>query len=132
MDDYINSVVGKPWVDRANGPDSFDCWGIVIDFFEKIHGDKIDVSGYESKNIDFYQGFYDQINKGIFVPADETDNGVVFTAFVKDTPTHIGVVIGDMCLHALGGNNVLGQVRYHKLRVMKRIYDRLEYYKYVG
>ena len=44
---WINAVVGKPWVDRADGPDAFDCWGLVVDSYRRIDGVEIEpVAGY--------------------------------------------------------------------------------------
>ena len=46
-EEWCNDVVGKPWVDRSYGPDSFDCWGLVIDSFKRIEGIELpEVEGY--------------------------------------------------------------------------------------
>lgn len=37
-DAYINSVIGKPFVDGGRGPDAFDCWGLICDVFLKCKG----------------------------------------------------------------------------------------------
>lgn len=132
VNEYLDSVIGKPWVDRARGPDAFDCMGIFIDFHEKIYNRIIYIPGYATGEVDVAQGFKQQTEEGIFIPVDEPADGILFTAFVDNTPTHLGLVIGNMCLHALGNEKHGGQVRYQRLMVLKRYYDRFEYLKYVG
>jgi len=53
--------LGKPWIVGANGPDAFDCWGLLEDIYEKQKGirlsrynnirkeDKIEVSNAIAK-----------------------------------------------------------------------------------
>jgi cell wall-associated NlpC family hydrolase len=32
------SLIGKPWKAAANGPDAFNCWGLVRYWFKHLHG----------------------------------------------------------------------------------------------
>jgi len=35
---WARQYLGKPWVSGERGPDSFDCWGLVVDVYERLHG----------------------------------------------------------------------------------------------
>lgn len=35
---WATDLIGKPYCAGAQGPDEFDCWGLVRHVFEKVHG----------------------------------------------------------------------------------------------
>lgn len=35
---YCQSLLGKPWVSGARGPEAFDCWGLLFDVYQKTLG----------------------------------------------------------------------------------------------
>src|SRR5512139_120940 len=35
---YINSVIGKPFMDGGRGPETFDCWGLICDAYQRCRG----------------------------------------------------------------------------------------------
>ena len=131
-DEFVNLSVGKPWKDRSYGPDSYDCWGLIIKYFEQVKGIKIPVvKGYKTGKTDIVKGFLSQVDSGKWKDSEAKD-GVVFMAFAGDVPAHCGVVIGDFCLHALGSDQQPGQVCYHRLRVISRMYSRVQYWEFKG
>lgn len=33
--DYSLSLLGRPWLSGARGPDAFDCWGLLVEVYRK-------------------------------------------------------------------------------------------------
>lgn len=131
--DWINAVVGKPWVDRAAGPNAFDCWGLVTDSFERIDGIKLDATpGYiDGEPIEAIGNIHrEQLNW----PEHAATDGAVFCVYISNgTMIHVGRIllvnkVGLFAVHAAGKNGV-GQVVAEPLRVLQQRYgDRLKYY----
>lgn len=130
--EWINSVVGKPWVDRTDGPDSFDCWGLVIDSFRRIDGIELpEVPGYSSV----------QPIEEIGAPAAASwieltspVDSCVFCVYLNNgSMVHVGRVLtirkaGVYAVHAAGGNGK-GQVVCEPIKSITDRYDwRLKYY----
>jgi cell wall-associated NlpC family hydrolase len=122
-DEFISATIGKPWINRADGPDSYDCWGLIVDYFRKVRG--IDLDVYTSSDIT--EGFIQEIESDKW---RECDGGVVFMAFKDGKPAHCGLVFGTKVLHASGWNNNQGQVTLHQLSRIKRIFKDLRVYEY--
>lgn len=108
---WIDSVLGKPWVKYAAGPDSFDCWGIVRHYYRNVHGISL------PNHIGFDVGFFRETSR--FSPDDD---GVVLCCFANSVPTHVGVRIGNYVIHAAGNQLKSGQVFRHRLSAFRRIY----------
>ncbi|WP_423186771.1 hypothetical protein ACO1PK_00720 [Alishewanella sp. d11] len=132
--DWINAVAGKPWVDRAAGPNAFDCWGLVTDSFLRIDGISLETAtGYtEGEPIEAIGTvFRDQLN---WPEQERATNGSVFCVYLANgAMVHVGRVlsitgIGLYAIHAAGKNGI-GQVTAEPLRVLQQRYgDRLKYY----
>lgn len=132
--DWINSVAGKPWVDRAAGPNAFDCWGLVVDSFARIDGITLDAApGYAEgepiENVGHL--FRDQLG---WPEQERPTNGSVFCVYLANgAMVHVGRVlditgIGLYAIHAAGKDGI-GQVTPEPLRVLQQRYgDRLKYY----
>ena len=131
--DWINAVAGKPWVDRADGPDGFDCWGLVVDSFRRIDGVELpDVTGYDSGDPIEVIGSPVRDDYGwpeIEKPAD----GAVFCVFLSNGDmVHVGrALLADGILYAVhaAGKNGKGQVTPEPMRIVaERYVDRIKYY----
>lgn len=130
-DEWINEVSGKPWVNRASGPDSFDCWGLVVDYFRRVKQvDIISVPGYSDGSCSFSSGMTFMVDNG-FITQSSIDEALIFTQFVGGEATHVGILIGDRVIHALGSDESGGQVYNHTMTHIRRIFkgDRLEFWK---
>jgi len=133
--DWINSVVGKPWVDRAAGPNAYDCWGLVTDSFLRIDGITLsNAPGYtEGEPIETAgNDFRDQLG---WPEQAQASNGSVFCVYLSNgAMVHVGRVlaitgIGLYAVHAAGKNGV-GQVTAEPLRQLTDRYtSRLKFYK---
>lgn len=124
--DYINSVVGKPWVNRAEGPDSFDCWGIVIDSYRKVDGIELpQIDGYIDTECKTDEAAQQAKDANIYERCEAQD-GAIMVAYFNDKMVHVGRCLCGGVLHATEGIGV----RFDKYRVIKAINQRVEFYKY--
>ena len=39
---FVQATNGKPWKDRAQGPEFYDCSGLVIESYKRIDGITVD------------------------------------------------------------------------------------------
>ena len=126
-EDYINRAIGKPWVNRAEGPEEFDCWGIVIDSFLKIDGLVLpQIEGYKDKGCQTSKAAQQAFDSKSYIKCQPTD-GAIMTAFFGDKLVHVGRCLCGGVLHATEGIGV----RFDKYRVITSVNQRVEYYKYV-
>jgi cell wall-associated NlpC family hydrolase len=132
--DFINKVAGKPWVDRSSGPDSYDCWGLVIDSFKSIDNVAIkEVSGYSSGSAIEDIGTTVQADFA-WKELDRPIDGSVFCVYLSNGQmVHVGRVlyvnrIGLYAVHAYVKNGV-GQVTPEPMRdVAKRYEGKIKYF----
>ncbi len=126
--EWINDVVGKSWKDRATGPDYYDCWGLVVDFYKRVLG--IDV-----ENIEGYLSGETGINSAFVERGEgwkESEFGYIAVCFDGDNANHVGVRIGSRVIHAFGGKTRAGQVFNHTLSQFTRIYrGNIKYFDYI-
>ena len=128
-EDYINKVIGKPWENRAEGPESFDCWGLVVDSFRKIENIEVpQVDGYADSLCDTDIATIEEIKTGNWRPSQPCD-GAVMVAYKNDRPIHVGRVICGGVIHAFGKNGH-GSVKWNTFRVINSIFSKVEYYAY--
>lgn len=132
--DWINSVAGKPWQDRAAGPAAFDCWGLVIDSFARIDGAVIDAApGYAAGEPIETAGNAMRESLGWPELSTPTDKSVFCVYLANGAMVHVGRIleinkIGLFAVHAAGKNGV-GQVTAEPLRQLQQRYgDRLKFY----
>lgn len=115
---WVESVIGKPWAQYEQGPDAFDCWGLVCDYYYRVH----DIILPPHYGMAFQDGFYIESESWV-----SDDDGLVLCAFrqvddATSVPTHIGVKIGHHVIHAAGAPNRSGQVYRHRLSAFRRLY----------
>lgn len=133
--DFIESMVGIPWVNRASSFNECDCWGLVVLYYSHVLGIKLpEIAGFADSSKSIADGFFEQVETGAW---SKSDSGVVFMSFIKlngvRTPVHCGVKIGGMVLHAQGNEEKGGQVACHRFSAIKRIYKGdIELYEFIG
>ena len=126
--DYVNSVVGKPWVRFGNGPDAFDCWGLTVDSFATV-------DGLDIKRVKGYQDGYAcatplaeaEIGSGRWKPSQPMD-GAVMVVSEKGKPINFGRCIMGGVLHAYGKPGQPGQVRWQTYQAIRRQFREITYY----
>lgn len=132
--EFINKMIGVPWVNRASSFDSVDCWGLVILYFDKVLGVKLpDVKGYREKD-DFNLCWNLEASNKHWAKVENPEPGsIVFTCYKNDKPTHVGVVLSrTKVLHTTGGLESAGSVQVNTIRAVEKIYGKMTYHKFIG
>ena len=132
--EFVNKVAGKPWEDRMSGPDSYDCWGLVVASFLSIDGVDIgSVDGYQSGGLieDIGNTAKDAFN---WPQIDKPLHGAVFcVSLANGTMIHVGRILyisgcGLRAVHAAGKDGK-GQVAVETIQAINQKYgDRITYY----
>jgi cell wall-associated NlpC family hydrolase len=120
--EFIDFTMFKPYEKLSTGPDSWDCWGLVVGYFKYVHN--IELKMYDHGEIE--EGFFREIETGKW---EEDGAGVVFMAFNGGHPAHCGLLFGNKVLHASGEGGI-GQVTLHPLRLIKRRFEDVKIYAY--
>lgn len=124
--DYCSMVIGKPWVNRAEGPNAFDCWGLVLDSFRKVDGVELPViSGYIN-GADTNKAVSDS-DMQHFKPTTPV-NGAIALYYDFYGLAHVGRILFGRVLHATKGLGVRWEAIDSLARNSKFI--KVEYYKY--
>lgn len=131
LNNFIGNVIGKPWAKYACGPNEYDCWGLVEAYYKQVRSIDVSVSGFHEKSIDIDEGYFSEVAANRWVQVEYPNSeDIVFMAFKNDMPCHVGIVIGDKCLHSNGNDKKPGQVMLTKLHVMRRLYKDMSFYRF--
>lgn len=120
-EEFIESAIGKPWVNRADGMNEFDCWGLVVAYYREVLGVTLPIYLDE----DIQVGYLREIESGRWVEGQ----GIVFMSFVDGLPCHCGLVFDNKVLHASGWEGS-GQVTLQPLRKIHRLFKDVKIYAY--
>lgn len=111
--DYIDSVNGKPWVNRSTGPDSFDCYGLMIDYFKRVKNITLPlIDGYKDNESIRKIG---QAGEVFWNECDIKDAESFACYDSCGAMLHVGIVTSYGYLHAFGKADT-GQVYLHDTR----------------
>lgn len=140
--DFVNKIVGTPWVDRAYGFDGCDCFGLVYLYLSEVEGKIAKLTSCYTTGVNFSLAFNAQLNTGEWIKLEGPEDGaIIFMMYAGDIPVHCGVMLNRVdCLHAFGssGNGQavvwkMSQVKKHLTRFYKLgETPRVEFYKWVG
>jgi len=120
-DEFLKAVIGKPWVNRADGMNEFDCWGLVVAYYREVLGITIPVY----LGGDIQSGYLEEIESGRW----KEGQGIVFMCFIDGIPSHCGLVFDNQVLHSNGWKGS-GQVTMQPLRKIQRIFKDVKIYAY--
>ncbi|WP_240023962.1 NlpC/P60 family protein [Serratia marcescens] len=120
--EFIQRMIGIPWADRACAFDACDCWGLVVLYYRHVLGIELHHSaGYEAGE-DFLTCYWDEV---VFWHSTDTPyDDCVFVGYVGDRAEHIGLIVDGAALHSRGEG---GGVRHDRLRVIERMFTKVEY-----
>ena len=128
-DEFVNFSVGKPWKNRAEGPEMFDCWGLVIDSFRKIDDLNIpEIQGYSDGTCSIGGSTSEQVDFGPWIES-KPQEGSVMVVYEKGNAIHVGRVLCGGVLHAFGKNGQ-GSVKWNSFRAINSIFRQVKYYAY--
>jgi len=131
--DFIDKVIGNPWIDRTSDFDSCDCWGLVVLYYKYVLDIELPtINGYDKGECDTAQGWqsgihqWQQLDKPI-------GHGLLFTCYKGDQPSHVGVTIGPLkVLHARGSADNPGRVEVHSIRAIQKLYGKMTFHRFIG
>lgn len=130
--EFAEKVIGKPWKNRATGPNAYDCWGLVIASFREIDGIELpQINGYLDEMCDTDTA----AGQAMFQYDESTgkDGDIVCMYNVNGEFVHVGRMFFGMVLHAAGSEQLgTGQVKLDRLEVMKRAFKKVEFRKYAS
>lgn len=135
MIDY-NDYIGIPWVCGKSSFDGADCWGLISMVYLALfnirlaHFDVDEINDPE-KTMEKIESVRD--GSGEWEETNTPNDGDVVMMISRKTfrPEHVGIYIGKgQILHSM--TRETGQSEIHPVKLMKKLFKRLEYYKYVG
>ena len=132
--EFIDRMLGKPWVDRASSFDSVDCWGLCLMYYRHVLGVYLPyVAGFvEGESVNDCWLSAESTNQWQQVDSP-VESGLVFTCYRGDQPTHVGVTISPThVLHCRGHINQPGKVEIHSIRALRSIHDKMTYHRFKG
>lgn len=123
--DYINSVVGLPYKEGADGDSEFDCWGIIPHSFRHVEGIELPtVHNREACDLDG-SARIDGMKQWQACEAKDAD---IFCCYHGGKMVHIGRVFWPHHLHAAGAIT-RGQVAVWNSTMVRRMYKDVRYFK---
>lgn len=122
---WAEKYISLPWIQGARGPDTFDCWGLLICIYKERYNVELpDVPGADLKT------FWRLINKEIECPTVWTreikpKDGYAVAMGGTEMFHHVGVYLdidGGLVLHAANMKNIVAQpLRGIRASGMRRI-----------
>ena len=131
--EFIDKVIGNPWVDRTSSFESCDCWGMVLLYYKHVIGIELPtIAGYDKGECDTAQGWQSGIHQ--WQQLDKpVGHGLLFTCYKDGKPSHVGITIGPLkVLHSRGSVGHPGKVEIHSIRAIESIYGKMSYHKFIG
>jgi len=97
----LTQYIGKPYAVLGRGPDEFDCWGLVMHFYEKEWGVKLPNQPVEASDIiEVLKAFKVSTAHKDWMPTETPVQGSVVVAGRNRFFSHAGVYIeGGHVLH---------------------------------
>lgn len=128
-DEFINKIVGAPWVNRKSDFDGCDCFGLVKLYYYHVLGFKIsEVKGYK-QNEPFTNVFESNIELQ-WTEIDNYEDGAMAVFYMHGEPKHVALCVGDnKYLHSQGDINRPAKAELVKTRALKRLYNDVTYHK---
>ena len=129
---FIAKIIGTKWVNRASSFDECDCWGLVVLYYRHVLSIELPtVTGYDDK-LDIADCWQNEAHLPHWVVVDNpSDNGLVFTCYKGDRPTHVGVTIGGGKVLHSNGTNKSGGVQVNSIRALESMYGKMTYHKFI-
>ncbi|KFC12270.1 phage protein [Trabulsiella guamensis ATCC 49490] len=126
-DEFIDLVIGIPWVNRACSFEEADCWGLVLLYYRHVLGIEISQSPDYENGSDFSVCY--GTDAVYWLQTETFTEGGIFVAWIGSRPVHVGLVIDGHVLHSRGEN---GHVRKDAIRTIQKLFTKVEFYRYAG
>lgn len=135
MIDY-NDYIGIPWECGKASFEGADCWGLVSMVYMGIFNIKLahfDVNDIDNPEKTTHKIEEIRDNSNAWEKTDTPNEGDVVMMIGRQSlrPEHVGVYIGKgKILHSM--TRETGQSEIHPVKLMIKLFKRLEFYRYVG
>ncbi|ELW2864863.1 C40 family peptidase [Salmonella enterica] len=126
-EEFINTVFGKPWVNRSCTLDAMDCWALVVLYYRLVHGINIHHTDDYGNGSDFATCYHSEVD--FWQRHEHPVPGGIFVAYRGAVPVHVGLVIDD---HTIFHAREKTSVRFDKLRTLQRLSTKVEYLTYAS
>jgi cell wall-associated NlpC family hydrolase len=104
---WSDKYIGAPFSPQGDGPDSFDCWGLIRFVFKEQFGIVLSRSGYDYDDEDQCQSLVTH-HAHEFVKVDGPVEGALVLWHFKGTRPHVGVCVnGREMLHMTKDNGAV-------------------------
>lgn len=135
-DEYVNSVVGKPWVKGSDDPEQgLDCWGLILDSFRKIEGRELPPV-FQREKCDLSRSAALALHRGDFVRCDEKEGAIWGLIDSNGYLAHVGRIICGRAVHAagneLGAGSVVAWPLAHTFQHYRSRGFQIEFYEVAG
>lgn len=125
-EDFCNKANGKPWVNRAEGDQAYDCWGLVLASFREIEGVELpQISGYGDLSLDCRNAVNND-DLGKFSESQPTNGAIMVVFNNKKQVTHVGRCLCGRVLHSTARMGV----KWEPYQTINRTFKNVRYYKY--
>lgn len=127
--DFINSVVGLPWVEGSSDPaKGLDCFGLVEYSYAAV--DRIILPRLAGRaRIEVGAGFQAALGTGAYEPCEEKEGAIWGLLDSASDLVHVGRILEGKALHSCGQEFGGGGVVAWPFKIAKRLYSRN--YKFV-
>ncbi len=113
MTHWAMDYIGKPWVVASDGPEAYDCWGLIVAIHKRLYGRALEIIPVEENNLR-------QLIKTINASPERANWDVVHNPIEGDIalmrqsrhPIHVGIwldIDGGGMLHSMQGAGVVFQ-----------------------
>lgn len=105
------SYMNKPWQNGAQGPDAFDCWGLVRHALKHHYGidaPAVDVDAYHLRDV--VELLSEHLSSDRWRKLDRPQDGSCIVMSQSKKPTHVGLWLDinrGGVLHVFEGSNVV-------------------------
>ena len=126
------NLIGRPWVANAQGPDSFDCWGLVRYWFRTQHNVVLPATPVDGGDIRAVIEGLGALERDAHVWAEVPlgEAGQVVAMGKNSRVSHVGVHIGgSFVLHS---SRESGMVVVQTVSQLQRRWGTLKIYQYKG
>lgn len=131
-EEFAAMTIDKPWMNRAEGMDAYDCQGLVNASYRLMDGVELpSVAGYLDPNCPIAEASAPELNKPHWHPSTGIDGDVAWYFNANNEMVHVGRVILGGVLHAFGKDGV-GRVKWQNKRILSRYFTKTEYRRYAN
>lgn len=133
MTHWATKYIGKPWVVASDGPDAYDCWGLVVEIHRRLHGRTLEIIPVEENNLKALIRTIDaHPERKRWEIVHKPQEGDIALMRQSRHPIHVGVwldVDGGGILHCIQGAGVVFQ---NLLSLGSTGWKIDNYYRYIG